>query len=561
MTFQWPYMLLLGLAPLLILFLQRSREGGQPDPFPHIKSGSVERGQVRFASRPGSRRNVHWRFWAAMMMAVIALSRPQWGRSEQASYVPAAEMLIALDLSRSMLGKDVAPTRLERARLLAAEVAAGLPGHKIGLIGFAGSAHLLAPPSDERNLYNSFLSDLLPGHVVDQGTNFASLFEVAVASFSPAAAQRTLLILSDGEAESGQWRDRLRQLSAKDVKGITIGVGTAEGAIVPGPDGTPILDEAGSPILSRLDPGALREIADGLDGNYLDGARTGEVVRSVQAYLVNSAAAADGSSELRKAEQFAWFLGAALLFLAWSASREWVARPRIRRMATPVAGAAAICLAVLGSGAFLRPNAAVAADDLHEEDDPLETVLATAARLVKKSRLNADDYLEFANAATRYGEVKRGLAKPLSEGVLHDGLAAIERGRRLNPALDEWQDLEAKLKRLLVPPPPVPEDGSTPPDPANEPVDASREAPVPELGKDEPPEDGEEKDAEGPAEKQGTQTVGGSRRDVYVEGDWGDSSLATPLYQLEQIRGTGSPAELFRLMQKPTQAEDEGQEW
>lgn len=556
MTFAWPHMLLLAAVPVgLILYF--ARRAGRSVPrsgrgFPNIRRGLADRGRLLF--RPDARRpwRFPWRFWLGFLLIIVALARPQWGRGQEATYSAAGEVLIALDLSRSMLVKDVEPARLDRARTLANELIAALPDQKIGLIAFAGTAHLLAPAKDDRAILTAFLPALNPQHVIDQGTDLAELLALAGSAFSDQAAQRRLVILSDGEAEASAWRDRLAELRGKGVRVIAIGLGTSGGGVVPGANGKPLEDELGVPVLSRLNPTILGEIAERTGGAYLEEARTADIAELVKATQAVEDVA--GSASGGGADQFAWFLSAALLLLAWSARSEWLARPKIRRFRTPSANLAAIALILLLVDGAFRPRVAVAdatsasSLDLHEEEDPLTTVTETVSRLLTKAELGAGDYLEFASTATRYGEVHRGLAKPLSEGVLRDALVAIGQGRRLDPSLREWDTLQATLKRLLVPPPPVPEDGSSPPDAANEPVDAEREAPV--AGSDQEQQEGDSREAEGsPASGQGLQSVGGSRRDTYDPAEWGDSSLAEPLYKLGKIRDSGSPAELFRLMQ------------
>lgn len=564
MTFAWPYMLLLVIAPVLILLLEWNKRRGLAAPardLPHIRRGTVEGGRVRFHAAGASGARIQWRFWSAVLLVILALARPQWGPAPQATDAQSGEVLIALDLSRSMLAKDVAPSRLERGRAIAAQLAEDLRDQKIGLLTFAGTAHLLAPPADDRSLFNGYLPNLLPDHVLDQGTNLASLLEVAAAAFSPKSSQRRLVIISDGEAESDAWRDRLADLRARNIAVIAIGVGTPAGAIITGADGRPLLDGSGTPVFSRLDVASLREIAGESGGEYLDEKDAAEAAVVAGVGYGTAFDAALGSSGSRRADRFSYFLIAAVLMLAWSARSEWRARPKIRRAAdrSPLAAAAGLAaLVVLGA---LQPRIATATE-LHEEDDPLEIVNEIVAKLIERPSLGASDYLAFAEAATRYGEVQRGLAQPLSEGVLRDGLVAVERGRRLDPSAADWQGMAAKLRRLLVPPPPIRDEGAGPPDPASERVDAKREVPVVDPNDPQKPEaGGKSEEAKGFAEKQSLKSVGGSRRDDFEAAEWRSTSLAMPLYQLERIRGTASPAELFKLMQQPPADDGETQVW
>lgn len=566
MSFEWPYMLLLGAGPLGLFWwrLRTGRRGwGQSLGLPHIKRGLVEGGRVRFGKTFAERRRMPWRFWSAVLLLIFALARPQWGPSQDSVSTRSREVIVALDVSRSMLATDVAPSRLERARLLALKAAEDLPGHKFGLIAFAGSAHLLAPAADDRSLYRAFVRDLAPEHMVEQGSNFASLAEVAAAAFLPDSSERLLLVLSDGEAEGGVWQERLGRLRSGGVRVVAVGVGTTKGALVPGTGDRPLFDEKGKPVLSRLSPTILSEMAGRTGGAYLQLSDASQLPRRLRSSGGMDSAVSTGSAGAGQADRFVWFLLPALLLLAWSARSEWLAQPKVRRLVAQPALSTALLVSLALAGMAFQPLVA-AGVDLDEEDDPLETVKETVSALLTKPALDAQDYFAFAEASTRYGEVQRGLAQPLSEGVLQDALAAIAAGRRLDPAAADWDAMTAKLKRLLVPPLPIKDDGSGTPDPANERVDAKREVPVADPSTEGQP-DGSEKrdDAAGGAESQSLQTVGGSRRDVYDEAEWRNDALAMPLYQLERLRGTGSPAELFRLMQARSgrpQAE-RGQVW
>ena len=545
---------------------------------PQIRRGVAARGQIRLSPDASSKSRLPWRFLCAFVLAVVALARPQWGPPEQSAYAPAGEVLIALDLSRSMLAADVAPSRLERARALASALVEQLPEQKIGLIGFAGAAHLLAPASDDRAPLQAFLPSVMPEHMPEQGTDFAALFDVARNAFSRSAAARCLVVFTDGEAESESWRASLALLRKDHVRVIAVGVGTAEGANVPTQEGRWLHDRSGALVQSRLSSATLSEFARETTGIYLDVGRYGELATLVRA-ATGVASDSANAGERHRADRFAWFLGAALLMLAWSIAHEWPAQPRMGRVMRPVtttllAGIGALLLAcALRAQVSAPPQITDTAQellDLHEEADPLAHVAAVVSRLIDKREPGAADYLDLARAATRYGEVHRGHAHPLSEGVLRDGLAAVERGRALEPSLAEWSTLHDKLKRLMVPPPPVTADAG-PADPANDRTDARRltagsaraqpeaqgtktgatdEATQKKADPQQPSSNGQGGKSAG--SPNGLRPVGGSRRDVYDAAEWRDPSLVLPLHQLEQLRGTDSPPELFRLMQRPT---------
>ena len=561
MSLLLPHMLWLALAaPALVLaerlliLRSRTRRGNAPGAFAQIKRGVSSGGRVRFGEGAPRTQAARWRLWAAVLLIVVALARPQWGRVEEAPGADApGEVLIALDLSRSMLAKDVAPSRLERARSLAARLAEELPDRRVGLIGFAGTAHLLAPASEDRAVLRAYLPRIRPEHMPEPGTSFAALLEVALAAFTPAEQGRCLVVLSDGETEPGAWENRLVALQGRSVRVIAVGIGTEGGGGVPGAPGKPLLTSAGEPAVSRLNPATLQAMASATGGRYLELSQARELAALARAASARAPASARHVADGRtaRADRFAWFAGAAIILLAWSALAEFTARPRLRRRRIAAVAQTAIAAALVVG--LLPPESRAAKPilteaDLQGEKDPLEHMKAVVAALVAKRELRAADYRQVAEVAMRYGEIHRGHGHGLEEGVLRDGLAAVDAGRRLDPDAADWARLTARLQRLLQPPPLVPPDPG-PADPANEPTGAQGQAPIAgEDARDSRGDKAVKEKNEPTAGEQGLQNVGGSERDVFDAAEWRNPALVQTLNQLERLRTADSPAELFALM-------------
>ena len=562
MSFLWPMVLWLTVPVVILAALDvwLSRGGEAKTALPQVRRGVAAGGRVRFDHRRRGGPRPAWRFWLALLLAVLALARPQWGLAPPAEGDQApGEVIIALDLSRSMLAADVSPSRLARARSLATRLADDLPDRRIGLIGFAGTAHLLAPVSEDRAILSAYLPQMAPEHMPVPGSDFSALLDLALASFSDADQGRVLVILTDGEAEPGAWRERLGDLRARNVRIIAVGVGTEAGATPPGPNGQPLTLESGAPVVSRLAPAALSELASATGGQVVplaEAAGLTELVRTASLTPPDSAGAIEGRPTA-KADQFAWFVLGALVLLVWSAAVEVPARPRLRRRrALAVAQAALVGLLAL---ALLPPDRSLAQApllteaDLQGEEDPLVQMRNLAEELIAKPRLGAPDHLRIAEVATRYGEIHRGHGHALEDGVMRDGLMAARRGRAQDPDLADWAAIEAKLERLLVPPPPVPMEDPGPADPANEPMGAQGQQPVAgedarDSGGDGPPED----EQEPTAGEQGLQNVGGSQEDVYDPSEWSNPALVQPLDELRRLRAADSPAELFQRLRSAT---------
>lgn len=558
MSFLWPQMLwLAALVPLMIgleLLVDRRREG--PDGSGgKIRRGAVLGGRVRFdpgAARPMAR---PWRFWLGVLLLVAALARPQWGQAPLAPDDQApGEVVIALDLSRSMLATDVSPSRLSRARALATALADDLPERRIGLIGYAGAAHVLAPVSEDQAILRTYLPQIGPEHMPVPGSNLDALLETALNSFSDTPQGRALVILTDGEAEPGAWRERLAPLRSQGVRVIAVGLGTEAGATPPGPGGAPMRRPDGAAVVSRLNPALLAELAAGgaEGGQALDLAGAAELsalVRTASATAPEAAGTEAGRAQ-GLADQFVWFAAAALILLAWSAASEVPAHPRLRTPQTPALSRAlllaAFALALAPAGLSLAQGPLLTEADLQGEEDPLLQMRGLAEELVGRRRLSAADYLRISEVAIRYGEVHRGHGHALEDGVMRDGLAAVVQGRRLDPDLADWAAAEARLNHLLTPPPPVPMEDPGPADPANEPMGATGQQPVAGEdagpGGDEPGEDGQQEPTAG---EQGLQNVGGSKSDQFDPAEWSNPALVQPLDTLRRLRAADSPGELF----------------
>lgn len=559
MSFLWPHMLwLAALVPILIgleLWLGRRQEGPDGGSGGKIRRGAVLGGRVRFdpgAARPMAR---PWRFWLAVLLLATALARPQWGQAPLAPDDQApGEVVIALDLSRSMLATDVSPSRLSRARALATALADDLPDRRIGLIGYAGAAHVLAPVSEDQAILRTYLPQIGPEHMPVPGSNLDALLETALNSFSDTPQGRALVILTDGEAEPGAWRERLAPLRSQGVRVIAVGFGTEAGATPPGPGGAPMRRPDGAAVVSRLNPGLLAELAAGgaAGGQALDLAGAADLsalVRTASATAPEAAGTEAGRAQ-GLADQFVWFGAAALILLAWSAASEVPAHPRLRTPRTPALShallIAALALTLAPAGLSLAQGPLLTEADLQGEEDPLLQMRGLAEELLGRRRLSAADYRRISEVAIRYGEVHRGHGHALEDGVMRDGLAAVALGRKLDPDLADWAAAEARLNHLLTPPPPVPMEDPGPADPANEPMGATGQQPVAGEdagpGGDEPGEDGQQEPTAG---EQGLQNVGGSTSDQFDPAEWSNPALVQPLDTLRRLRAADSPGELF----------------
>ena len=181
-----------------------------------------------------------------------------------------AEVVIALDVSNSMLAGDYSPNRLERAKLAISQVSEKLHGDRIGLIVFAGDSYVQIPLTSDYISARMFLNSISTGSVPVQGTAIGSAIELAVRSFSDQSGMsRAIIVITDGENHEDDAVAAAKMAAEKGVRVFTIGVGSKEGTIIQLPDGEYITDEDGNNVVTRLDDETLKEIAANGNGLYV----------------------------------------------------------------------------------------------------------------------------------------------------------------------------------------------------------------------------------------------------------------------------------------------------
>ena len=285
--------------------------------------------QGRLVERPGAwRRNLRIVLLGlAGVCAVLALMRPQWGMRVVASTRVGAEIMVALDVSRSMLAEDVAPNRLERAKAELVDLLSYLDGDQVGLIAFAGRASVLSPLTPDFGFLRLVLDGTGPGSVARGGTRLADPIRKAVAGFGPSeGAARAILLITDGEDHDSFALDAAREAAEAGVRIIAIGFGDEAGSEIhvtdPRSGARQLLRDAdGAPVMSHLNGELLREIALQTGGVYVP-AGTGVLdLESIYDRHIDRLMRGEleGQRTVRD-EGYPWFVLLALVFLISSAA-------------------------------------------------------------------------------------------------------------------------------------------------------------------------------------------------------------------------------------------------
>jgi Ca-activated chloride channel family protein len=226
------------------------------------------------AARPAARLGLEA---LGLALLALALARPQCGTRTEISRRPGADLVLALDVSRSMLARDESPDRLGRARLEIEALLDRLSGDRVAVVLFAADAFVQCPLTTDYPAARLLLRGAGPGSIPRQGTSLAAALRAAGGVLSAvvrAGRSRAVVLFSDGEAHEPGTEAAAEALARDGVRVFAVGVGSPGGAPLPlaggaggaagfrtGPDG--------SPLVTRLEEGALRAIAERTGGRYL----------------------------------------------------------------------------------------------------------------------------------------------------------------------------------------------------------------------------------------------------------------------------------------------------
>jgi Ca-activated chloride channel family protein len=246
---------------------------------------------------------------------VIGLSRPQIGAKLKEHETKGAEIMIALDVSNSMLAEDYSPNRLDRAKLAISRLVDKLREDRIGLIVFAGNSFVQLPITTDYVSAKMFLNSISTESVPVQGTAIGDAINTAVRSFSAQSEKsRAVIVITDGENHEDDPVAAAKQAAEAGVRVFAIGVGSPEGKPIP-MDGELLKDKDGEIVVSRLDEKILQEVAEAGNGVYVRAGNSEfglnpviDEIKRMDDEKYNSIVFEEFD------EQFMYFLGIALFF-------------------------------------------------------------------------------------------------------------------------------------------------------------------------------------------------------------------------------------------------------
>ena len=258
---------------------------------------------------------------AAVVLAVVALARPQLGSKLKEVKVSGIELMLAVDVSNSMLADDFEPNRLERTKYAISRLLEGLRQDRVGLVVFAGDAYVQLPITSDYTTAMNFVRQITPTMVSRQGTAIGAAIDLAASGFSSESeGSRAIILITDGENHEDDAIAAAQRAAEKGINIYTIGIGTPEGKPIP-MGGDVIRDENGEMVISHLDEALLQRIAILTGGAYIRSTNQSVGLTEIIS-KINETESGEFAAQMFEEydEQYGLFLGAALvcLLVGWA---------------------------------------------------------------------------------------------------------------------------------------------------------------------------------------------------------------------------------------------------
>ena len=315
------YLYLLFIIPILVLLFlyiqywkrKKQREFGD---LQLVKKLSPEKSVFKSSLKFGM-------LLLALIAIIFGLVNPKIGTKLETVKREGIDIVFAIDVSKSMLAEDVAPSRLEKSKQIVSQIINQLGSDRIGIVAYAADAFPVLPITTDYSVAKMFLQSVNTDMVSSLGTSLGDAIELSASYFDKGSkTNRLLIMISDGEDHSDGAEDAAEEANKLGIKIITIGVGSEKGGPIPlkrnGVVESFKRDNNNEVVITKLNQQSLAEIAKATKGGYINGANTKEVVEYVKKALDNIEKTEFEATQMADFQsQFQWFLGIAfaLLFL------------------------------------------------------------------------------------------------------------------------------------------------------------------------------------------------------------------------------------------------------
>ncbi len=252
---------------------------------------------------------------------IISLVNPKMGTKLETIKRQGVDIVFALDVSKSMLAEDIAPSRLDKAKQIITKIIDNLGSDRVGIIVYAGNSYPLLPITTDHAAAKMFLQNATPDMVSSQGTAINEAIDKGITFFDDnEQTNRYLFVVSDGEDHGENTLSAVEKATKEGIKVYAIGVGTEKGGPIPiKNDGTVVSykkDSKGEVVITQLKPKILSKLASTGKGSYIDGNKTQKAIDYINNLLVKADKTEFDAKQFSDfKDQFQWFIGLGLLFL------------------------------------------------------------------------------------------------------------------------------------------------------------------------------------------------------------------------------------------------------
>lgn len=217
-----------------------------------------------------------WLLMASVALIIVMLARPQMGSKIQREKRNGIEIIIAMDISNSMMAEDVVPSRLQKSKMMVENLIDHFSNDKIGLIVFAGDAFVQLPITSDYVSAKMFLQNIDPSLIATQGTDIAEALNLSMNSFTQSKVGKAIVLITDGEDHEGGAVEAAKAAHDKGMNVFILGVGDAKGAPIPTGDGGYMKDNTGNTVMTRLNEDMCKEVTAAGKGKYIHVDNTSE---------------------------------------------------------------------------------------------------------------------------------------------------------------------------------------------------------------------------------------------------------------------------------------------
>jgi len=416
--------------------------------------------QPRLLPASGARRHYVQTILAGLgaLLLLIAAAGPQWGEREETVIQQSRDLVIAIDVSLSMLANDIHPSRLQRAKADALDLIDGLKGDRAALLAFRAKPVLVCPLTTDYAFLRGALAGIDPGSAPRGETDIGAAITRALDAFSGTeASHKAMILISDGEDLSGLAIEMAETAGKRGIPIYTVGLGSRSGSTIPDPQQPgSVLQHEGAPVITKLDHESLLTIAQKSGGSYIpiETAGTTQVTLGniYSDHLRNVSRRELAETRKRRAvERFQWFLLPAILLLAGAAA---LSRGRVASVSTTtrqrVAIATVLFLPLIASAETNAPSASTSTSTNAPGTQTnalalnLPEVTGHAAAREAQRRHRQGDY---AAAAALYQRAQDGSVRDAERTYRYNQAVALAAAGQYRDAAELFRSLSLQGRR------------------------------------------------------------------------------------------------------------------